>query len=182
MNSAKEENIHFSGILKQDSPSAYSIITKHFKPSDVARLSQSYQSILKNSQVLESKINRTHGARFNPLPARIIYILIMDGGCKDLEIIDRAILSSGQENLYSLNFMCSLNESQVAESTFLPAFVLDLLRHIHMSEDRIDSNLQRDLLILEQLAQRGVFQVWPKINSLIISSIARSIKLVAGRN
>ena len=178
MQSPKEQFYPFSGDLAKDSPSASFLIERIFDQTAYVRLAHSYSLVLKDCPSLEQRIIRSPGVRFNPLPARIIYILIAEGKCTDLEIIDAAILACAKVQLYSLRYIASLNNNIISKSPYIAAFALDLLRHLHMSLDKEDPDLRAQLIAINELTESAAFSYWPKINSLITSALARCNKII----
>ena len=178
MKSRKEQSRPFSGVLELDSPSASNLISRQFSPSDCARLAYSYSVVANDSALNELKIIRSPKIRFNPLPARIIYILMVEGRCRDLEVLDASVLACADAQLSSLKYIASLDKNRILEAPYLAAFTLDLLRHLHMSKDEVEPDLKAQLLAINELAESGAFSFWPKINSLISSALSRCRKSI----
>ena len=164
-----------SGILELDSPAAKAIIQRDLGPLALKRLSASYIAAVNNGVLIESRFRRNPKVRFNPRPARIIHILLVEAKCKELEIIDSAVLASSQEAFYSVKNLACLTNLDFFTAPYLAALVLDELRHLHMSSEKDDPKFKDNLKALEGLYILDSFSFWPRLNSLISTALSRAV-------
>lgn len=175
MSSEKQVLDLFSGNIQKDSPSAHISILRYLGKSSLNQLSIAYEQVAASGNLERPYIIRTPHVRFNPLPARLIHILLIEAGCRDPSIIEMAIRSVNDGTI-NLNLLSILDPNCYREKPYLTAILLDELRHLHMQSKIDQSEASKHLLPIKILSRSDAFSYWPRLGDLVIAALKRISK------
>lgn len=178
----KQENVafqKFTGILSEDSPAAHFLILRSFSIEAANKLSKIYSEIAQKGALKEPAIRRKPGVRFNPLPARIIHILLTETPCRDLDLIETALAACASKDLNSIMALSRLPDNLYQENPYLCVFLLDALRHLHLNNELEEMHIEACLETFDKMNLAGIFSFWPRVNLLISNSLRHARRIFA---
>lgn len=135
-------------LLRLESPKVYALIQRSFTASEVAVLLKSYNFVVEHGANLEAETIRAEGVSFNPKMARILNILIHEGGVTSTAPLMLAMagsIATSALSTFSAESGVQISEaalSAIQELTPAPSaevelvrlsYWLDRVRHLHMS-------------------------------------------------
>lgn len=120
-------------------------------------------------------LKRTPGVSFNPLPARVIEILIRECHCTDYGMLEAALLLStvAEDTLTISNAPCA---------DAYTAYALDTLRHLHY--DVVSKEVSTEILTKLSLEQQPIAQMTrlPRLHVLYDAAFRRVSKRFQDEN
>lgn len=137
-----ENTFKITGELLTDSPKLWFLLHRTLDAAEIPEIVKSYQTSVLKGAAKEHPVIRSEGVSYNPKPARILDLLIREGGIKDV-----ALLKSALEE------MCDelrTEPKKVAPIVEL-AILLDKLRHLHMSSLTHEQQLSEALMVQAKL-------------------------------
>ncbi len=144
-----------SGHFSKDSPKVSKLLHQKFSSPEVLLFNLGYSLLAKSEGITEPEIIRVVGASFNPKPARICELLILEAHTTEIDLLLAAVAlcstdpilfsevlesegASGVANIVS-SVHAYLNKSNNTDSltpqaqNLMAAICLDKVRHLHMS-------------------------------------------------
>lgn len=108
--------------LLEQSPKVFIALKRFLEPDQLASLAANYQKCVSLGGNVEAGMTREEGVSFNPRLARILSIMIHDGGVRDFESLRSAL--------------CAACDSLREKSSALVRGViaLDSIRHLHQTD------------------------------------------------
>jgi hypothetical protein len=108
--------------LNDESPKVFMALQRFLAPDELAALESDYQRCVSLGGNVEAGMTREEGVSFNPRLARILSIMIHDGGVRDFESLRSAL--------------CAACDSLREKSSALVKGViaLDSIRHLHQTD------------------------------------------------
>jgi hypothetical protein len=122
--------------LNDESPKVFMALKRFLAPDELAALESDYQRCVALGGNAEAGMKREAGVSFNPRLARILSIMIHDGGVRDFQLLRSA--------LYAACNSLKENSSSLAKGVI----ALDLVRHLHQT-DFAESKRQEILRAVE---------------------------------
>jgi hypothetical protein len=111
----------YTSLLEQ-SPKVFTALKRFLEPDQLASLAADYQECVSLGGNVEPGMTREDGVSFNPRLARILSIMIHDGGVKDFELLRSALYAA-------------CDNSAVSGSTLVRGVIaLDSIRHLHQTD------------------------------------------------
>lgn len=108
--------------LNDESPKVFMTLRRFLAPDELAALESDYQKCVSLGGNEEAGLKREAGVSFNPRLARILSIMIHDGGVKDFELLRSALYAA-------------CDNSRVSGSTLVRGVIeLDSIRHLHQTD------------------------------------------------
>jgi hypothetical protein len=111
-----------STSLLEQSPKVFIALKRFLEPDQLTSLAANYQECVSLGGNVEAGMTREEGVSFNPRLARILSIMIQDGGVKDFELLRSALYAA-------------CDNSAVSGSTLVRGVIaLDSIRHLHQTD------------------------------------------------
>ncbi len=139
----------YSQDLAVIAPACHGLLKRTLNRDDLKIVEELFKQVAKEEGLENSFTRREIGVSFNPFPARIIQLLITEGGIRDKESILIALLSCCSSHPISnlspelisasdkiISFLESTQELPIlerGEREIAFCHILDRLRHLHMS-------------------------------------------------
>lgn len=175
--------------LQKECPGLLELLQKLFTATDVADIAGDYVRSASAGANTEDGFEREEGVSFRPRVARVVTILVKEGGLRDVATVRAAIVACaaarGLEIECGERIICetvaeSLSgpaQAQLSPSGFAVAIALELdtIRHLHMTSVPPHYKEQR-LAEAERLACRPVSGGGPEI-AVLRDKLSHAIKL-----
>ena len=135
----------FTGRLSEECPGLAVLLGRYFDPTTVEMLSEDYFAAVGRGGNQEDGVIREEGVSFNPRLARIITVLLRDGGVRDSWMLRVAVYGAVSSAGGSLKGIDARLASEVAllmrepcagppwYKTIALTYLLDRVRHLHMT-------------------------------------------------
>lgn len=164
-----ENTFKITGELHSDSPKLWFLLQRTLDAAGIKEIVSSYQTSVLKGAAIEDPVIRHVGVSYNPKPARILDLLIRDGGIKDV-----ALLKSALEQISDKQ----RSEPAKADLTIELAILLDQLRHLHMSsltnEQQLNEALKAQSKLKNHLAALAENELYKKAINILEKTLART--------
>ncbi|MBX7139417.1 MAG: hypothetical protein K1X83_15725 [Oligoflexia bacterium] len=182
------------GILKQHSPGVHKTLERRFSAEELVFLDRLFETALIPGAKQEAGLLRPEGADYNPLPGRILQILLTQLELPSLEFLSAGLLvclsicelqllkqdqdprvrTAAQLAETALNPGNPITEPEAAAAAL--ALELDRIRHLHMRElsaDQFETAARRSLTVL---ARTLATEQNTRLRTLVQATVDRQLR------
>jgi len=171
--------------FRRECPGISATIDRMFEEEVAERIALDYEAVSDAGGNKEAQIFREEGVSFNPRVARILSIVIQDGGltgARELRVAMYATVSSVERVSHALSdelagevrsVLCAQDASSDWIRVIRLSLVLDRVRHLHMTN--VDDS--EKLVVLDEVGAQALRDCGAGVPERLVSKVSRAIQL-----